>query len=77
MDIDTFTRCYHILGIEHIQHNPDGLKDGYIYVPASLLSQYKVAQNWTAYASQIIGHEDLEAGATLPSYTTTKFTKQT
>ena len=77
MDIDTFTRCYHILGIEHVQHNPEGLKDGYIYVPASLLSQYKVAQNWTTYASQIIGHEDLEAGATLPNYTTSNFTTQT
>ena len=77
LDMDTFTRCYHILGIEHVQYNPDGLKDGYIYVPASLLSRYKVAQNWTAYDSQIIGHEDLEAGTTLPDYTTSRFTKQT
>ena len=48
-----------------------------IYVPASVLSHYKVAQNWTTYASHIIGHEDLEAGATLPNYTTSRFTKQT
>ena len=77
MDIDTFAGCYHILGTENFQYNRDGLKDGYIYVPASLLSQYKAAENWTTYASQIIGHEYLEAGATLPDYTTTKFTTQT
>lgn len=76
-NINAFTDCYHILGTENFQYNPDGLKDGYIYVPASLLSQYKVAQNWTTYASQIIGHEDLEAGATLPDYTTSSFTTQT
>lgn len=74
---DAFTNCYHILGTENFQYNKNGLKDGYIYVPASLLSQYKVAQNWTTYATQIIGHEDLEVGATLPNYTTSNFTKQT
>lgn len=72
-----FNNCYHILGTTDSTHNPSGLKDGYIYVPASLLAQYKVATNWVTYASQIIGHEDLEAGATLPNYTTTSFTKQT
>ena len=74
---NAFTNCYHILGTGHEIYNPRAIKDGYIYVPASLLSQYKVAQNWTTYASQIIGHEDLEAGATLPNYTTSNFTKQT
>ena len=73
----TFEDCYHILGTTDATYNPEGLKDGYIYVPASLLSQYKVATNWSIYASQIIGHEDLEAGATLPNYTTDKFTTQT
>ena len=72
-----FSSCYHILGITNKTYNPNGLKDGYIYVPASLLSQYKVATNWNVFASQIIGHEDLEAGATLPSYTTDTFTTQT
>lgn len=74
---DAFSNCYHILGTTNKTYNPNGLKDGYIYVPASLLSQYKVATNWSAVASQIIGHEDLEAGATLPNYTTTDFTIQT
>ena len=42
---DAFTNCYHILGTKNSVYNPNGLKDGYIYVPASLLSQYKVAKN--------------------------------
>lgn len=74
---NAFNGCYHILGTRNSSYNPDGLRDGYIYVPASLLSQYKVATNWGSYASQIIGHEDLEAGSTLPDYTTSSFTKQT
>ena len=72
-----FVDCYHILGTTNSTYNPQGLKDGYIYVPASLLAQYKVATNWSTYASQIIGYEDLEAGAALPNYTTTDFTTQT
>ena len=73
---NAFDYCYHILGTKNSTYNPNGLKDGYIYVPASLLSQYKVAKNWTTYATQIIGHEYLEAGASLPNYTTSSFTTQ-
>ena len=77
LDKKAFEGCTHFTGIINSTYNPDGLKDGYIYVPASLLSQYKVANNWSTYATQIIGHEDLEAGATLPNYTTDSFTTQT
>ena len=42
---DAFKSCSHILGKTDSIYNPNGLKDGYIYVPASLLSQYKVAKN--------------------------------
>ena len=73
---NAFSYCYHILGETDSIYNPNGLKDGYIYVPASLLSQYKVAKNWTTYATQIIGHEYLEAGTSLPDYTTSSFTTQ-
>ena len=74
---DIFHDCSHILGVQNSTYNPNGLKDGYIYVPASLLSQYKATTNWTFCDSQIIGHEDLEAGASLPNYTTDSFTTQT
>ena len=77
LETRAFVNCYHILGTQNSTYNPQGLKDGYIYVPASLLSQYKVDGTWKTYASQIIGHEDLEAGATLPNYTTSSFTTQT
>ena len=72
-----FTKCYHILGTTDSTYNPEGLKDGYIYVPASLLTDYKTNSSWTTYATQIIGHENFEAGATLPNYTNSNFTKQT
>ena len=48
-----FNACYHILGTVDSIDNPEGLKDGYIYVPDNLVEQYKVATNWSTYASQI------------------------
>ena len=74
---NVFAGCSHILGTKNSIHNPEGLKDGYIYVPASMLSEYKNYHDWTTYASQIIGHEYLEAGATLPDYTISNFKTQT
>lgn len=74
---NTFSTCYHILGTTNSTYNPNGDKDGYIYVPASLLSQYKVATNWSVYATQIIGHQDFNVGDTLPNYTNETFTTQT
>lgn len=73
----SFKNCYHFDGTVNATYNPNGLKDGYIYVPASRLAEYKVATNWVTYESQIIGHEDFEAGATLPNYTNETFTTQT
>lgn len=49
-----FKDCYHILGTVNSTYNPNGDKDGYIYVPASLVDTYKAATNWSAYASQIV-----------------------
>ena len=73
---DAFDYCYHILGTTDSTYNPEGLKDGYFYVPASLLANYK--GSWgNQLATQIIGHEYLEAGTTLPNYTNSDFTKQT
>lgn len=71
---NVFTNCYHILGTTNSTWNPNGLKDGYIYVPASLLSQYKVATNWTNYASQIVGHHDYVVGDELVNYSNETYT---
>ena len=70
----TFYECYHIEGTKNTTYNPNGLKDGYIYVPASLLSQYKVATNWTKHASQIVGHQDYVVGDELVNYSNETYT---
>lgn len=49
-----FSTCSHILGSVHENFNPDGLKDGYIYVPLSLVAKYRVTTDWSPYASQIM-----------------------
>ena len=75
--IYAFFNCYHILGTTNSTYNPNGLKDGYIYVPASLLSQYKVATNWTTYASQIVGHQNYVVGDELVNYSNETYTNCT
>jgi hypothetical protein len=53
-----FDGCCHILGTVKATYNPEGLKDGYIYVPKNLIEQYKVATNWATYADQFRAIED-------------------
>ena len=72
-----FNSAYHITGTKNATYNPNGDKDGYIYVPASRLAEYKVATNWITYESQIIGHQDFIKDDLLPNYTNESFTKQT
>lgn len=57
---NAFSYCHHILGTVDATYNPEGLKDGYIYVPDNLVEQYKVATNWATYASQIKPISELE-----------------
>ena len=49
-----FDNCYHILGTVNATYNPNGAKDGYIYVPLSLVADYRVATNWVEFATQIM-----------------------
>jgi hypothetical protein len=53
-----FYDCNHFLGTRYGNFNQGMLKDGYIYVPASLVEDYKVATNWSTYADQIRAIED-------------------
>lgn len=69
--------CYHIIGKYHEKYNPNSLKDGYVYVPASRLVEYKIATNWSPHETQIIGHQDFIKDDLLPNYTNERFTKQT
>lgn len=50
---NVFQECYHFLGTVHDTYNPNGLKDGYIYVPDSMVDSYKAATNWSTFADQI------------------------
>lgn len=53
-----FYNCYHFHGTKNSTYNPNGDKDGYIYVPAALIEDYKVATNWSTLATQFRAIED-------------------
>lgn len=55
---NVFQECYHYHGTKNATYNPNGLKDGYIYVPAALVDEYKAATNWSTFADQIRAIED-------------------
>ena len=61
---NAFNFCYHYHGTVNSTYNPDGLKDGYIYVPASLIDDYKVATNWSTLATQFRALEDYTVDGT-------------
>lgn len=45
---------YHMTGTVNATYNPEGLKDGRIYVPDEWVEQFKVATNWVKYADVIV-----------------------
>lgn len=55
---NAFSNCYHYHGTVNATYNPDGLKDGYIYVRRNLIEDYKVATNWSTFADQFRAIED-------------------
>lgn len=61
---NAFMYCYHFHGTTDSTYNPDGLKDGYIYVPAALVEDYKAATNWSTLASQFRALEDYTVDGT-------------
>ena len=63
--ITAFNNCYHFHGTVDATYNPDGLKDGYIYVPRALIEDYKVATNWTTLATQFRALEDYTVDGTI------------
>lgn len=62
---DAFSNCYHIAGTVHNTYNPNGDKNGYIYVPASLVASYQTATNWSNFASQFRALEDYTVDGTI------------
>lgn len=57
---DIFTYAYHFKGEVNATYNPDGLKDGRIYVPDELLNDYKSATNWSVHSDIILPLSELE-----------------
>ena len=55
-----FSYCYHFLGTVNSKYNPDGLKDGAIYVPDAYVDQLKAADGWNTYADIIKPLSELE-----------------
>ena len=48
----------HFVGTTHQVYNPNGDKDGYIYVPSALIEDYKAATNWSTWADRFRAIED-------------------
>ena len=48
------TSCYHFTGTTDATYNPQGLKDGRIYVPDDKVDELKTATNWSVYADIIV-----------------------
>lgn len=53
-----FNQCYHILGTTNATYNPNGDKDGYIYVPRDEIDDLKARTNWSVVGDQIRALED-------------------
>ena len=48
-----FDSCYHFYGTTNATYNPEGLKDGAIYVPDDKVESLKTATNWSVFADII------------------------
>lgn len=51
---NAFNKCYHFTGTTDATYNPQGLKDGRIYVPDDKVDELKAATNWSVYADIIV-----------------------
>ena len=54
INTNSFTNCYHFTGTTNETYNPQGLKDGRIYVPDDKVEELKTATNWSVYADIIV-----------------------
>lgn len=51
---NAFDNCYHFTGTTNATYNPQGLKDGRIYVPDDKVDALKTATNWSTYSDIIV-----------------------
>ena len=54
LNSNAFTNCYHFTGTTNSTYNPQGLKDGRIYVPDDKVDALKTASGWSTYADIIV-----------------------
>lgn len=54
LDTNSFSNCYHFTGTTNATYNPQGLKDGRIYVPDDKVDALKTASGWSTYADIIV-----------------------
>ena len=54
LNSNAFYDCYHFTGTVNSTYNPNGLKDGRIYVPDDKVEALKTATNWSVYADIIV-----------------------
>lgn len=54
LNSNAFERCFHFTGETNSTYNPQGLKDGRIYVPDDKVEALKTATNWSVYADIIV-----------------------
>ena len=54
LNSNAFHKCYHFTGTTNATYNPQGLKDGRIYVPDDKVDALKTATNWSTYADIIV-----------------------
>ena len=54
LNSNSFGNCYHFTGTTNATYNPQGLKDGRIYVPDDKVDALKTATNWSTYADIIV-----------------------
>lgn len=64
LDSDGFKNNYHLTGAVNAKYNPNGLKDGYIYVPSAMVDTLKATDVWSTYATQIRALEDYTVDGT-------------
>ena len=51
---DAFINCYHFTGTVNKDYNPNGLKDGRIYVPDDKVDTLKTASDWSTFSDIIV-----------------------
>ena len=54
LETNAFANCYHFYGLVNPTYNPQGLKDGRIYVPDDKVDALKTATNWSTFADIIL-----------------------